>query len=163
MNVWLYVCMVLCDGPAQHSWTCCWICNPDQDVVCTDDAKKLTYFLYDLIILKICIWNQLFKGYDWCRRRVLLLAFLRFVFSENPLAISNSFFLVAVEVMFLHYIIKNGSYCTLFIIFLCSPGPEKKCLTFSHVLQFVSELSVIWYYCACLKWSRGVVVTCKCG
>lgn len=44
--------------------------------------------------------NEPFEGYDWCLRRVLLLAFLRFVFSENPLAISNSFFLVAVEVMF---------------------------------------------------------------
>lgn len=46
------------------------------------------------------IYNQPFEGYEWCLRRVLLLAFLRFVFSENPLAISNSFFLVAMEAMF---------------------------------------------------------------
>lgn len=35
------------------------------------------------------------EGYEWCFRRVLLFDFLLFVFSENALAISNSFFLVA--------------------------------------------------------------------
>lgn len=35
------------------------------------------------------------EGYDWCFRSVLLFNFLLFVLSENDLAISNSFFLVA--------------------------------------------------------------------
>lgn len=35
------------------------------------------------------------KGYEWCLSSVLRFDFLRFVFSEKVLAISNSFFLVA--------------------------------------------------------------------
>lgn len=37
------------------------------------------------------------KGYEWCFKSTFLFDFLLFVFSENVLAISNSFFLVAVE------------------------------------------------------------------
>lgn len=56
--------------------------------------------------------------------------------------------------------IRNASYCILFIYFWNCDLSERKCPTFSHVLQFVSEQSFIWHYCACLKRSRSVVVTC---
>lgn len=52
--------------------------------------------------------------------------------------------------------IRNGSHCISGIVISFA---RIKGLTFSHVLQFVSEQSVIWHYRACLKRSRSVVIT----